>query len=131
MSASQFYPAASKAEAIDKILGHPGYNGLGVQAYGDWVIVWLQGPQDANGIPIVWTSIAPETAMQLGEQMARSGHAAASKENVYGKTPIVIEQIRQRLVVAVAHLLKSDVERGSSLDVTAQRCVELMLTEAA
>lgn len=131
MSASQFDPAASKSEAIDKILAHPGYGGLGVQAYGDWVILWLQGPDESNGAPMVWTGLDPKTAMQFGENLARAGHAAESKEDVYGKTPIVIEQIRQRLVVTITHLLRGDMERGVDPEMMAQRAVELMLKEAA
>lgn len=133
MSASQYNPAAVKAEAIEKILAHPGYSEVGVQAYGDWVILWMQSPDDKGGIPIVWSGISCTSAMALGEAVARAGHAAESHDEVYGKKSIVIEQIRARLVISIEHMLKSADMHGElvpdKLNLIANRCVELALTE--
>lgn len=119
MSASQFDPA-QPLQDVD-LVGE-GCDSLAVGARGDYVILTFP-------VPVSWVALAPDTAKQVGECIARSGYAVESRDNVYGKTPIIIEQIRKRLVIAVAHLLKSDAERAANLDLTAQRCVELMLTE--
>lgn len=131
MSASQFSPAEAKAEVIEKILAMPGYGEIGVQAYGDWVLLWLQNPDDKTQLPCAWTAIDPVAAMSLGENIARSGHAAESHDEVYGKKPVIVEQIRKRMLVAMEHLLKSEIINGQ-LDnpaLTANRCVEIALTE--
>ena len=107
----------------------PEFQGVGVAAYGDFVIVSFL---DGNGKIQAWNALDPKVAKEMGETLARSGHAVESKEDVYGKSSILVEQMRVRLVVAIEHLLKSDIINGGLDDpkMTAEKAVELMLTEA-
>lgn len=123
MSASAQSPSGPLPELLNLPDG-PHCDTLAVGAHGDYVILTFP-------VPVSWVALDPETAKHVGETVARCGYAVESREDVYGKKPIIIEQIRQRLLVAVEHLLKSEII-NERLDphMTAQRCVELMLTEA-
>ena len=71
-------------------------------------------------------------ARELGESIARSGFAVEQQEDVYGRNSIMVEKMRVRLVVAIEHLLRSEIINGNLDDpeMTAQKAVEIMLTEA-
>ncbi len=61
----------------------------------------------------------------------RIGMSAAKHDEVCGRKPILVEQMRVRLVVAIEHLLRSEIISNKiHPHITAEKCVELMLTEA-
>ena len=103
------------------------YEGFGISAMGNVVIVKLLG----KGEETAWVAIEPETAKQAGELMARCGHAVETQEDVYGQKPIIVEQIRKRLVLAVTQLIKANIinNKIEKPNYTAQRIVELMIAE--
>lgn len=107
----------------------PEYQAVGVAAFGDFVILSFL---DAKKKPACWVAVDPTIARELGESIARSGFAVQQQEDVYGKNPIMVEQMRQRLIVSIEHLLKSEIinENLDDPHMTAQKCVEIMLTEA-
>lgn len=107
-------------------LNGPGTDTVAVGAHGDNVVLRFQRP-------VLWLALDPATAMQVGESIARSGYAVEAKQDVYGQRSIIIEQKRQRALLAVEHLLKSEIinKTLSNPKMTANRVVDLVLTELA
>ena len=120
MSASQ-HPLA---EVPESALQGPTCDHIAVAARGDFVVILFPSP-------VTWFAMNPSQAMQVGESIARSGYAVEAREDVYGHKPIIWEQIRERLKVKIEHLLKSDMvnDKLTNPSLTANRCVELLLTE--
>ncbi len=115
MSASHLPQVSLEGEGTDTVA---------VGAFNDSVVLQFVKP-------VSWVALDANTAKQIGEFIARAGYAVESKDDVTGTKPIIIEQIRQRIVVKVEHLLKSEIVNGKldNAGLTANRCVEIMLKE--
>jgi len=112
----------------------PEYGYLGIAAYGNGVVVKLMKPKSPE---CAWVLIDPNTAKQAGELMARCGYAVETRDDINGKSPVIIEQIRKRLVLALAQnfrskiLIHDKIKTEKDVLFLAEECAELMLTEMA
>lgn len=110
----------------------PECQSVAVTAYGggDIVILALGNPGPPRKV-LAWAGLNPVEAKQIAEQIVRAGYAVEIGEDVHGLSSAMVERLRAKLVVTLEHFLKSEII-NQNLDnprLTAEKCVELMLTE--
>jgi hypothetical protein len=77
--------------------------------------------------PVQWAAFDPETAKQIGIQMAKSSYEA-----VYGKAPAgnaISQEIRAKLVVRTQHVIRSMQEKNKAPEFIAMEVVDTILAE--
>jgi len=87
-------------------------------------MVVLEFPESVS-----FATFDPETARQIGEAIAKQAYHAHTGKNVPDGRSIIADSARDKLIVRVAHMLRS--LRNKKLDYQAKQLVDTILSEVS
>lgn len=100
----------------------PGTDTIAIGAHGDQVVLLFEHP-------VRWVTLDDQTALKVGENIARCGFAVQLKEDVHGHASALLEVKRSRALTIVRHTLKSavinkELDTETGVDTLARRVVD-------